>query len=53
MRGLPRADFDRVVDYVATGGYALRAYERYAKLRKTVGRLVARGEPASGAALSA
>jgi len=33
---LPRADFDRVVDYVATGGYALRAYERYAKLRKTV-----------------
>ncbi|MBM3519239.1 MAG: DNA ligase-associated DEXH box helicase, partial [Alphaproteobacteria bacterium] len=27
------ADFDRVVDYVATGGYALRAYERYAKLR--------------------
>jgi ATP-dependent helicase Lhr and Lhr-like helicase len=33
---LDRADFDRVVDYVATGGYALRAYERYAKLRKTV-----------------
>jgi len=33
---LTRADFDRVVDYVATGGYALRAYERYAKLRKTV-----------------
>ncbi len=33
---LSRVDFDRVVDYVATGGYALRAYERYAKLRKTV-----------------
>ena len=33
---LSRADFDRVVDYVATGGYALRAYERYAKLKKTV-----------------
>ena len=34
-RNLTRADFDKVVDYVATGGYALRAYERYAKLRKT------------------
>ena len=33
---LPRADFDRVLDYVATGGYALRAYERYAKLKQTV-----------------
>jgi ATP-dependent Lhr-like helicase len=33
--GLARVDFDRVVDYVATGGYALRAYERYAKLRQT------------------
>jgi len=32
---LSRADFDRTVDYVATGGYALRAYERYAKLRQT------------------
>ncbi len=27
--------FERIVDFVATGGYALRAYERYAKLRKT------------------
>jgi len=34
--GLARADFDRVLDYVATGGYALRAYERYARLRKSV-----------------
>ena len=33
--GLARADFDRVLDYVATGGYALRAYERFAKLRKS------------------
>ncbi len=33
---LPRTDFDRVLDYVATGGYALRAYERYAKLKQTV-----------------
>ncbi len=32
-RHLTREDFDRVLDYVATGGYALRAYERYAKLK--------------------
>ena len=31
--GLTRTDFDAVVDFVATGGYALRAYERYARLR--------------------
>ena len=31
--GLDRGQFDRVVDFVATGGYALRAYERFAKLR--------------------
>ena len=30
-----RDDFDRVVDLVATGGYALRAYERFARLRPT------------------
>src|SRR5690606_3796480 len=34
-RDLSREKFDRVLDFVATGGYALRAYERYAKLRKT------------------
>ncbi|MEX1181147.1 MAG: ligase-associated DNA damage response DEXH box helicase [Cucumibacter sp.] len=34
-RELSRSLFDRVVDFVATGGYALRAYERYARLRKT------------------
>ena len=33
--GLTRATFDRVVDFVSTGGYALRSYERYAKLRPT------------------
>ena len=33
--GLSRELFDRVVDFVATGGYALRSYERYAKLRPT------------------
>ncbi|HEV2653210.1 MAG TPA: hypothetical protein VGU69_18245, partial [Rhizomicrobium sp.] len=32
---LTRADFDKVVDFVATGGYALRRYDRYAKLRQT------------------
>ena len=33
--GLVRRDFDRVVDFVATGGYALRSYERFARLRPT------------------
>ena len=32
-RKLTRDEFDTAVDYVATGGYALRAYERYAKLK--------------------
>jgi ATP-dependent Lhr-like helicase len=32
--GLARADFDAVVDFVSTGGYALRSYERYAKIRQ-------------------
>jgi len=30
---LKRDQFDRIVDFVATGGYALRSYERFAKLR--------------------
>jgi ATP-dependent Lhr-like helicase len=34
-RDLSREKFDRILDFVATGGYALRAYERYAKLRQT------------------
>jgi len=34
-RHLDRQQFDRVVDLVATGGYALRAYERYAKIKLT------------------
>jgi ATP-dependent Lhr-like helicase len=33
--GLSWEMFERIVDFVATGGYALRAYERYAKIRKT------------------
>ena len=37
---LSRRDFDRVVDFVATGGYSLRSYERFARLRPTAdGRL--------------
>lgn len=34
-RDLTRKDFDDALDFAATGGYALRAYERYAKLKKT------------------
>ena len=34
-RALARTDFDRVIDFVATGGYALKRYDRYARLRKT------------------
>ena len=31
---LNRDDFDAVVDFVATGGYALKAYERFARIRQ-------------------
>jgi ATP-dependent Lhr-like helicase len=31
---LTQADFDAVVDFVATGGYALKAYERFARIRQ-------------------
>ncbi len=34
-RDLDRPTFDRVVDFVATGGYALQVYERYARLKRT------------------
>jgi ATP-dependent Lhr-like helicase len=30
---LDRPTFDRVIDFVATGGYALKSYERYARIR--------------------
>jgi ATP-dependent Lhr-like helicase len=33
--GLTRADFDATVDFVATGGYALKSYERFAKIKQT------------------
>ncbi len=32
---LTRAQFDRAVEFVSTGGYALKVYERYARLRPT------------------
>src|SRR5262249_55950156 len=31
---LARTDFDAALDFVATGGYALKAYERFAKIRQ-------------------
>ncbi|WP_416899972.1 MAG: ligase-associated DNA damage response DEXH box helicase [Minwuia sp.] len=33
---LDRETFDRVVDFVATGGYALKRYERYNRMKRTV-----------------
>ncbi|OLP58279.1 DNA ligase-associated DEXH box helicase [Xaviernesmea oryzae] len=33
--GLDWETFERIIDFVATGGYALRVYERYARIRKT------------------
>ena len=32
--GLTRADFDACLDFVATGGYALRAYDRWQRLKR-------------------
>lgn len=32
---LARKDFDDAVDFVATGGYALKSYDRYTRLRRT------------------
>ncbi len=32
--GLARGDFDDVVEFVATGGYALKGYERFARIRQ-------------------
>ena len=34
-QGLTREGFDQIVQFVATGGYALSTYDRYAKLKKT------------------
>ncbi|RED17452.1 ligase-associated DNA damage response DEXH box helicase [Parasphingopyxis lamellibrachiae] len=35
-RGLPSAEFARELDYIASGGYALRAYDRYKRLASRV-----------------
>jgi ATP-dependent Lhr-like helicase len=35
-RHLDRTTFDRVVEFVATGGYALKTYERFAKIRQGI-----------------
>ncbi|MEL7544798.1 MAG: ligase-associated DNA damage response DEXH box helicase, partial [Pseudomonadota bacterium] len=32
--GLARDRFDRIIDFVSTGGYALKAYDRFARLRE-------------------
>jgi ATP-dependent helicase Lhr and Lhr-like helicase len=34
---LSRNDFDATLDFVATGGYALKSYERFARIRPTLG----------------
>jgi ATP-dependent Lhr-like helicase len=34
---LTRTDFDDVVDFVASGGYALKTYERFARIRQDKG----------------
>ena len=33
-RDLDRETFDRAIEFVATGGYALKTYDRFAKIRK-------------------
>lgn len=44
-RRLPRADFDDVLGFVETGGYALKSYERWRRLfRDSQGRYQATGE---------
>ena len=43
--GLTRARFDRVLDFVSTGGYALKSYDRYARLRQTPEGLVRLAHP--------
>ncbi|MCB1542260.1 MAG: DNA ligase-associated DEXH box helicase, partial [Rhodoblastus sp.] len=36
---LTREDFDRALEFVATGGYALKSYDRFAKIKQTQGGL--------------
>jgi ATP-dependent Lhr-like helicase len=35
-RALDRETFDQTIEFVATGGYALKTYERFAKIRKGI-----------------
>ena len=49
---LTRDEFHAVVDFVATGGYALKAYERFAKIRQDKRRPLAREPSDDRAALS-
>ncbi len=49
--GLTWESFEQVVDYVATGGYALRAYERFAKILRGARRAVAGARRPDGAGL--
>ena len=42
---LTRATFDRVLAFVSTGGYALKAYERFARLRPTDGGMLRLAHP--------
>src|SRR5207302_4359579 len=32
--GLTRTDFNDIIDFVATGGYALNTYERFARIKQ-------------------
>ncbi len=35
-RSLARETFQKIIEFVATGGYALKVYDRYARIKKTV-----------------
>jgi len=46
---LTRAEFDACLDFVATGGYALRAYDRWQRLRRRADGLWALRDPRAAA----
>ena len=49
---LARTDFDDVVDFVATGGYALKTYERFARIKQDKHGPLARRQSQGAAKLS-
>ncbi|MGL6211891.1 MAG: ligase-associated DNA damage response DEXH box helicase, partial [Paracoccaceae bacterium] len=49
-RNLSRPDFDNILDFVATGGYALRAYDRWQRLMLRDGKWTLR-DPRSAAVI--